>query len=183
MVDEIVSEFDSPSTAADSSTHDLLVRFQLGDLVAIESLYIRYWGAFRRFAIRQGLGIDEAEDAAQNAFERIIDAIETYNTAKSGGERWMWRICRTEISRTFRMLKAQSTHAPLPVTHVSWFEEWPLGPEFVRCLTTTFTTLSEKEQKVIRNRESSDPGREPDAIVKWRNALLDCYGELDHHES
>ena len=183
MPAESVSEIERPSTCADTSAHDLLLRFKTGDLAAIETLYVRYWGRFRGFAINKGLALEEAEDVAQNAFDRIIDAIDTYDEAKGGDERWMWRICRNEVVKVLRAKQArQMHHAKLTPSDPFWFEGWSLGPEFLRCLMESFAGLSTKDQRQIRNRSESDSGREPEACARWRDALRACYGELERNQ-
>jgi DNA-directed RNA polymerase specialized sigma24 family protein len=171
------------SASADTVVHELLVRFKKGDPAAIEALYVRYWGSFRTYALHRGLSLEQAEDAAQDAFDRIIDAIDTYDEAKRGGERWMWRICRNGVSQILRAQRARATRdGKLTATDPFWFEGWLLGPEFVRCLMESFAGLPVKDQQQIRNRIPSDTGSEPGAFARWRDALRACYGELERNQ-
>jgi DNA-directed RNA polymerase specialized sigma24 family protein len=180
LATEHVRAPESEAALAGGSAHDLLVRFKHGRLEAIEVLYVRYWGPFRAFGMKTGLTLEEAEDAAQEAFDRMIDRIDTYDE-RGGGERWMWRICRNEVFQIIRARGPNGDGPKPPTSNPLWFEGWDLGPEFVRCLEQGFASLSPTDRVMIRNRgrEGGTQGKEPEAFRRWRDALRACYGELD----
>lgn len=183
----------------EASVHDLLVRYKGGQIEALETLYDSYWERFQRYGVRQGLAAEAAMDVAHDVFERVVDRIETYGGERDGieqqgGERWLWRICRNEVNRVLGETRReglplgqheerQESRAGRIWPDPLWAEAWHLGPEFVRCLVESFAGLSPFDQKVIRNRDPDhDPGREPQACRRWRDALWICYGDADGAE-
>lgn len=91
--------------AEDTSTHALLVRLKHYNDDVAETLYLRYVQRFYNFAKKQGLSHEDAEDAVEETFDRVLTCIFNYNEARGGGEKWMWSICRHNVTDKLRERK------------------------------------------------------------------------------
>lgn len=87
------------------STDCLLALLKSGDDRAIRPLFGRYYKQFYRFARRNELSHEDADEAAQETFFRIANRIQRYNPVLGKGESWMWVICRNIVLDTLRRLR------------------------------------------------------------------------------
>lgn len=79
------------------SAHELLVQAHGGDVQAIGVLFGRYRGALVHTAMRRGLSLEEASDAVQEVFYRVIKAIPQYDKDQGGGFTWVSHFLTYEI--------------------------------------------------------------------------------------
>src|SRR2546423_24957 len=90
------------SRTASANLHKLLAQLKHGDDEVLSILYPHYVREFYKHARREGLTHEDAEDAAQTTFVRILTCIGGYDEVNGGGERWMWTICNNLVTDLLR---------------------------------------------------------------------------------
>lgn len=85
----------SERAAEDVETNRLILRFQAGDQCALEVLYMRYFERVYGYARLLLRSFHEAEDAAQQVFANVLEALPRYEIRPEQPFRfWLFRITR-----------------------------------------------------------------------------------------
>jgi RNA polymerase sigma-70 factor, ECF subfamily len=94
----VLRRLPSSQAAEDVEVARLVVEYQLGDVSALEDIYLRYFDrvyAYARVALRDAHG---AEDVTQQVFTRVIEALPRYELRPGTPFRaWLFRIARNTI--------------------------------------------------------------------------------------
>jgi RNA polymerase sigma-70 factor, ECF subfamily len=101
---------------ADASTGELVAAAREGDVTAFRHLVERYYERCLRFARNMGLGVEDAEEAVQDAFVRVHGALSRFAPG-AAFEPWLFRIlanrCRSTLTRGrwWRRIQVDDTSA------------------------------------------------------------------------
>jgi DNA-directed RNA polymerase specialized sigma24 family protein len=135
------------------------------------NLFGRFVGPFTRYGLKEGLSQEEAEDARQMTFNKVMNHLEDYRG--STGEPWMWDIHKKTVVDALRRRGTRAKHTlplsdidpPAPVSETdpeNVIERQirekgvpTLRDYMIRCLVWAVDTLSEDE----RNELKKIPGR------------------------
>jgi DNA-directed RNA polymerase specialized sigma24 family protein len=125
--------------------------------------------------LKQGLTCEEAEDAVEETFDRILTSITSNNEGICGGERWMWSICRRKVTDVFREKQKQA---------LELFETYPssedTNPEIyfekqerLQAVSSAWEKISEADREEIRRGRGRGPGRKAwhEAIQRLRTVI------------
>jgi DNA-directed RNA polymerase specialized sigma24 family protein len=165
----------------DVSAHELLVRLKAEDMTAVDALYGRYDLVFYRYARSRGLTREEAEDALQTTFDRILTRIRTYDEdkgAQSGGGGWLWRVCHNAVVDVLRERDPVRPDSEHGISGGDAGVESDL--DLTVCIATALEELAEEDRQELLFR---DPGRGTGrrewhlAAARFRAALERCYGQ------
>lgn len=84
----------SPEEDEDADTARIVTRIQAGDRDAFSDIYLRYFDrvySYMRIALRHD---EEAEDATQDVFARVLNAVPRYERQRVPFRAWLFRIVR-----------------------------------------------------------------------------------------
>src|SRR5713101_5034462 len=156
------------SMAEDTSTHTLLVRLKHGYGNVAEILYQRHAQEFYNYALRQGLIREDAEDAVEEIFDRVLTSISSYNEAICGGEKWMWSICRHKVTDKLRERKKQGVELSeaYPSSRDTNPETYFDQQERIQAVNQAWQKISEADRREIRRGRGRGPGRK-----EWHEAI------------
>ncbi len=164
------------------SDHELLLRLRDGDDSAIEDLYPRHANDLHAFAARF-LGQENAEDALQMTFERVLRRIETYKDS-GGGRSWLWQIHRNVVYDVLRKRAREPLRAgPLdtggdripPPAMTATGPDDPDDAKY-RCLEVAFSRLAADDRREIDQGPGRGTGRNTwhAAVGRLRIAMTEC---------
>jgi RNA polymerase sigma-70 factor (ECF subfamily) len=131
----------SERAAEDIETNRLILRFQAGDAYALELLYMRYFERVYGYARLLLRSFHEAEDAAQQVFANVLEALPRYEIRADQPFRfWLFRITRNTslkvLEKTGRLQLEETDdlerrmEAPAPRTEelsVDWLSDADLA--------------------------------------------------------
>jgi RNA polymerase sigma-70 factor, ECF subfamily len=96
----------------DADTARLVVRFQLGEREVFDRLYLRYFDrvyAYMKVTLQDA---SEAEDAAQDVFMRVLEALPRYERRAVPFRAWLFRIVRNCAINRLRQRKRLRLEEP-----------------------------------------------------------------------
>lgn len=170
-----------------SLTHELLLKIQSGNVDAAAALFaeyadVLYWRARKKYTLSH----EDAMDAVQTTFKRLLESIGSYDPERAGGSSWIWRIFSNAAIDILRrkptheitddllenVLRGQSEE-PDPVEHA---EE----QELRKIARQAFGQLSEADQKeILRGRGKA--GRKRASLREAEENLRQIFFGLYHY--
>jgi RNA polymerase sigma factor (sigma-70 family) len=143
------------------STHNLLVQLKHGNEHAFDLIYKRHARQFFHYALSQKLTPEEAEDAVEETFDRLLICISNYSEVICGGEHWLWSMCRHKVTDTLRRRKKQALQLleSYPSSEEANPEIYFEKQEDLQTLKRAWEKISEADRQAIRQGRGRGPGR------------------------
>jgi RNA polymerase sigma-70 factor (ECF subfamily) len=91
---DVVAVLDEIELDAEQETMDCVVRAKSGDSLAFADLYIEFFDRVYRYLIVALKNRDDAQEAAQQVFVRVLEALPRYEPTSVPFHRWLFSIVR-----------------------------------------------------------------------------------------
>jgi RNA polymerase sigma-70 factor (ECF subfamily) len=78
----------------DAAARAIVARVQAGDDVAFAELYVRYFGRVERYLTIALKNPDDAQEAAQDVFLKVLKSLDRYEQRSEPFGRWLFRVVR-----------------------------------------------------------------------------------------